>query len=309
MADSKLSALTALTAAGAAADDLALVSDMSGTPESKKMRYDALLDAILRVAAAGNVLTLDATGEKLIVRQRAGTPGTDEVQIYDDGSTSIILSKQDYLILGQNYGGGTLFGGNQNASRMYGGANGFTVDNTIGIGFTASTLLASQDAYLTRTAAGVLKANDWIQTGGRSRVNTASPVTNATDTMAAITGLSATLIAGRKYAGTLTLYVSTDVAAEGAKFDFDGGAATMTSFNAAVTGNVQAATPGTTVSSALATDLTFTALNGTGVNCIVISLDIVCNAGGTFIPRFAQVAHALGTLTVVAANLNLDDIP
>ena len=460
MPDSKLSALTALTAAGAAADDLALVSDMS-VPESKSMRYDALLDAILRVAAAADcVLTVDATNGKLVVRQRAGTPGTDEGQLSHTGSLLQIESKDgpihftiptagslqlvnsgglptlvdtangpatggyvafsnnvrlgnaggdwvvvDFLTLrlhtavkitwasddtelsraaakvvrfGSALDGHTLssvplppsqivadtnnyapgvaryYRLTTDASRTLTGlvagvdgeereiwnvgsfnlvlahqsgsstaANRFVCQNSLDL-----TILPGEMAYLrydgttarwrvfpeaviSRVAAGVLGmgTGTWLQQAGRSRVDTAAPVTNATDTMAAITGLSATLIAGRKYAGTMTLYVSTDVAAEGIKFDFDGGAATMTAFNAAVTGNVQAATAGVTVSAALATDITFTALTGTGVNCIVISFDLVCNAAGTFIPRFSQVAHALGTATVVAANLSLDDYP
>lgn len=150
----------------------------------------------------------------------------------------------------------------------------------------------------------------WIQnTAGLSRVATA--VTNATTTPAAITGLSATVIASRKYTGKLVLFASCPTAADGIIIDFDGGAATMTSFQAAVTSNVQGATLGTTVSSALATDINATALNGTGVNCIVIEFGFVVNAAGTFIPRVAKNADAGGATLTVAANsfMELQDAP
>lgn len=150
----------------------------------------------------------------------------------------------------------------------------------------------------------------WIQnTAGLSRVATA--VTNATTTPAAITGLSATVIASRKYTGKLVLFASCPTAADGIIIDFDGGAATMTSFQAAVTSNVQGATLGTTVSSALATDINATALNGTDVNCIVITFGFVVNAAGTFIPRVAKNADAGGATLTVAANsfMELQDAP
>jgi hypothetical protein len=333
MPDSKLSGLTALTAAGVAAIDLMLVSDMS-VPESKKMTMDTVLDGLLRVAAAADcVLTVDATNGKLVVRQRGGTPGTDELQISHDGTVGIVECKEGFLSIRspgtdntncvniQTAAGnavGAVVVGLGNSGGVALSAFGAAPANGIDLGADAvvawgpgSPLSGTQDTAMIRKAANVagMDTGDWFQQTGRSRVNTASPVTNATDTMAAITGLSATLIAGRKYAGTLTLFVSTDQAAEGVKFDFDGGAGTMTAFNAAVTSNVQGATAGVTVSAALATDITFTALNGTGVNCFVISFDLVCNAAGTFIPRFSQVAHASGTATIVAANLSLDDYP
>jgi len=184
------------------------------------------------------------------------------------------------------------------------------------LGLSTSPTATANDWSLLRLAAKVASIRDgstgggWLQnTGGLSRVD--SDVTNVTTTMANITGLSATLIAGRKYTGKLVLFASDVTAADGLKLDFDGGAATMTSFQAAVTGNVQGATAGTTVSTAIATDLNFTALNGTGVNCIEVTLAFVCNAAGTFIPRIAKDSDAGGATLTVAANsfLELQDAP
>lgn len=183
-------------------------------------------------------------------------------------------------------------------------------------GFSASVLSSNADVSFLRLAAKVLAVRDfdtgggWLQnTGGLSRV--ASAVTNVTTAMANVTGLSATLIAGRKYTGKLVLFASDVTAADGLKLDFDGGTATMTSFQAAITGNAQGATAGTVVSDAIATDLNFTALNGTGVNCIEVQIAFVCNAAGTFIPRIAKNADAAGATLTIAANsfMELQDAP
>src|SRR5438105_14232577 len=57
---------------------------------------------------------------------------------------------------------------------------------------------------------------------------TTSP-TNITATMANLTDLSLTLLAGAKYVGALVLFANNSTAAEGLQFDLGGGAATMTS--------------------------------------------------------------------------------
>lgn len=181
----------------------------------------------------------------------------------------------------------------------------------------SSTVLGdgTPDTGFSRLAAGVSKTTDgstgtgWLQqSAGRSRLT--ANATNATVTPANLTDLSLTLKAGRKYTGILRIRCSTDVAADGILFDFDGGTATMTSFAAGVVANVQGATAGVTVSTALGTDLTFTALSGTGDNWIDIAVTMVVNAAGTFIPRFAQNAHTTGTATVGAGSyLWLEDMP
>jgi hypothetical protein len=144
--------------------------------------------------------------------------------------------------------------------------------------------------------------------GGSGTVRLTANVTNATVTFSNLADLSVTLVAGRKYTGTLSLRCSDSVAADGIKFDFNGGTATMTTFNAGVTGNVQGATAGVTVSAALATAINFTAMNGTTDHWITFAVSLVCNAGGTFVPRFAQNAHSTGTATAALGGfLQLED--
>jgi hypothetical protein len=96
MANTAVSGFTALAAADAAAADLIPVIDVTetGAAKNKSSRLDALLDALLRIADAGDVVMLDATAGKLIVRQRGGTAGADEGQIYHDGARFVIDSGQ-----------------------------------------------------------------------------------------------------------------------------------------------------------------------------------------------------------------------
>jgi hypothetical protein len=130
------------------------------------------------------------------------------------------------------------------------------------------------------------------------RASLAADVTNATATMSNLTGLSLTVVAGGVYSGRAVFKCADSTAAEGIAFDFDGGAATMTAFAAGaglLTGGTTVAS--VTVSSALATDLVWTTI--TGETWLTVELSFTANAGGTFIPRFAQgTAHTSGTATV-----------
>ncbi len=179
---------------------------------------------------------------------------------------------------------------------------------------TGSCLLGGSAAAglhaVSNNVTGPGQAGWWFQNSGGSKRVATSDVTNATVTPTNITGISVTTIAGRKYAGRLVLFCSDSTAADGILFDFDGGTGTWTSFRAAITGNVQGATLGVTQSTAIATDLTATAMNGTGQHCIVIEFAGVANAAGTFIPRMAQNAHSTGTASVhVDSFMLMDDVP
>jgi hypothetical protein len=152
-----------------------------------------------------------------------------------------------------------------------------------------------------------MSSGDWFQqVPGRSRVT--ADVTNLTAVMAAITGLSATLIAGRSYTGRMVLKCSESVAAEGIRVDFDGGTATMTSFAAGAgvrTGGTRVIV--NEVSSALATDFDWSTI--TGETWIVFDITMVVNAAGTFIPRFSQSADLGGTVTVsLGSYMWLEDV-
>lgn len=143
---------------------------------------------------------------------------------------------------------------------------------------------------------------------GRARLT--ANATNGTTSFSSLSDLSLTLVAGRNYCGRLALRCSDSTAAEGLKVDFNGGTATMTAFNAGLTGNVQGATAGTTVSAALAAALNLTAMNGTGDHWLVFDVSLTVNAGGTFTPRFAQNSHSTGTATAAAGSyLWLEDSP
>lgn len=158
------------------------------------------------------------------------------------------------------------------------------------------------------TVTGLLTTNGFSRDAGTKRVS--ANVTNATATMADLTDLSVTLVAGRKYVGEMVVKCSDSTAAEGISFDFDGGTATMTSFAAGagvLTGGTTVAV--TTTSTAIATDLNWTTI--TGETWIIIKLSLVVNAGGTLIPRMCQgTAHSAGTATVnLGTFLRLEDAP
>jgi hypothetical protein len=170
------------------------------------------------------------------------------------------------------------------------------------IGFTGSATCGSGGrTVMTEVAAGVMgfssgatAANDaWVVDAGRSRIN--ADVTNATTTFAAMTGLTATLKAGRKYTGQLDIKCNNSTAGEGIKFDFNGGTATMTSFWAAASNPVGSTVAGTVIATSLSGAMNYTTL--TGENIIHLTFSLVVNAAGTFIPRFAENSTATGTAT------------
>lgn len=121
-------------------------------------------------------------------------------------------------------------------------------------------------------------------------------VTNATATFGNLSDLTQTVVAGRKYTGRLTIKCNDSVAAEGIKFDFNGGSATATAFWAAASESVGGTTVlGTVISTSLAGVINYTTI--TGETIIEIPFALTVNAGGTFIPRVAQNSHTAGTVT------------
>lgn len=275
-------------------------------------------------AQSGNFVEIqDSAGNvRFKISTNNGISAGGGIYIYDNSNNVVFSVDQFGVKVG--YAGGLFFGSLQRPTlsggsglQLYDSLHVLAANNSqIKWSSTSDGSSGSSDVGLSRVAAGVLHpsngstGNGWMQnTAGLSRV--ASDVTNVGTTMAAITGLTTTLLAGRKYTGKLVLFASDATAADGLKIDFDGGTATMTSFAAAVTANVQGATLGTSVSSAIATDITATALNGTAVNCIVIEFGFVCNAAGTFIPRQAKNSDAAGATLTIAANsfMEIQDAP
>ena len=252
------------------------------------------------------IVTLPAVGYRFDSTGKLTIPSAVTVQFGSTSSTIVGYSSGILELRGSSCGIGLSDGL---------GSGKIAVGNSH-FGFSSNVTNTAADVSFLRLAAKVVAIRDndtgggWLQnTGGLSRV--ASDVTNVTTTPANITGLSATLIAGRKYTGKLVLYASVGLAADGLLLDFDGGAGTMTSFQAGITGNAQGATLGVNVSTAIATDLTITAMSGTGVNVIEVTFAFVCNAAGTFIPRIAKNADAAGATLTIAANsfMELQDAP
>ena len=184
-----------------------------------------------------------------------------------------------------------------------------------GVFYLPTYLLLNGDTGFQRVAVNVIVVNNggstkaWLQnSAGRAR-NTAD-VTNATATMANLSDLTITLIAGRKYTGRAVVKCKNSVAAEGIQFDFNGGTATATAFWAAAGILASSGTDviGAPISASLAGAMTFTTI--TGETCILIEFSIVCNAAGTFIPRFAEATTVSGTATVeLGSYLWIEDMP
>lgn len=269
------------------------------------------------------------TAGKVIVRQNGGVAGTDELQLYDNGTDSFVHSKNAKLRLVAGDNDTRMFTDNAvltatglkawdgTSVKFQGDVNRLKVVS--GLQYTwdadATTISGTTDTGLKRVVATVVAPTDgssgagWIQnTAGESRVTT-SDVTNTTITPAAITGLSATLIAGRKYAGELVLYCNEATAADGLRIDFDGGSATMTSFIAQGYLSDDNGFQAIARVTALATDITNTLITGSTI--VVIKFAMVVNGAGTFIPRFAKEADAAGAALTVTVNshMTIRDVP
>lgn len=215
----------------------------------------------------------------------------------------------------------------QSSSQAPGGSRGVLITAGTGIFLTSgcgitwasssSEVGTGIDTGMVRAAAGVVGVTDgstgtgWIQnSAARSRVT--SDLTNATTTLSNVTGLSATVIAGRKYtSGRIKLWVENATAADGLKIDLDGGTATWTSFRATyVIYDTSAAGPLASGSvTAIATDIT--AATVTGAAWVEIEFAGVCNAAGTLIPRYAKNSDAAGANLTLRANsfMSLEDCP
>lgn len=132
----------------------------------------------------------------------------------------------------------------------------------------------------------------WNQWPGESTL--ASDQTSTSASLASTT-LSVSLVAGKTYTFQAELFLSDSTAADGAVIDFGGGTATATTFIAMVT----AFDTALNLSSRIATlSTTASASTFTGNGVFEVHGTIFVNAGGTFIPRFAQAVHTLGTLTL-----------
>lgn len=221
----------------------------------------------------------------------AGQDATDESGVAG-GNVVLAAGHGDQAVPGAETSGNAIL-------RVYSLAADAAIDavfSETGFLVPSAQVIGWADAYWSRLAAGVAAQSGWVTDPTGEKVLAAAG-TNATATLAT-TGLSATLKAGRTYAFTIVLFASDDQAAEGLKFDLDGGTATATAIQAFYTALATAATSFTAALSvtALATD--FDMATTTGVHKVVIEGTITVNAAGTFIPRFAQSSHTSGTATL-----------
>jgi hypothetical protein len=243
-----------------------------------------------------------------IVRKQGGTPGTQEVQIIHDGTDINFLNQVTTGNLNFGRGSATSLGYLTGSGWSVGPSGQYTWTGSGGAG-------ATRDAGLARLAASVIQPTNASSTGGwlqnsAGRARLSSAVTNATATMANLSGLSITLIAGRKYFGELMLFANNSAGTtEGLQIDFNGGTATMTSFEAGLAGAPVGATITTSTTTALATALSMSAVS-TNDQVYVVKFSLVCNAAGAFIPRVAEVSHTTGTVTVqLGSCIFVEDCP
>lgn len=275
-----------------------------------------------------SVVCQTSSTQPLKVRQAGGTAGTDELQIYHDGTAANYDNKQSggthvfgQIVTAQNpasaatpafnfstetttgiyqVGTGTLDIAVAGVREAAFGASGafFLLNNSARVLFGSGV-----DAGFKRVAAKVTASEDgsgnlaWHTQVGK--ICLAANVTNTNGTLAS-TNLSIAVIAGRSYQITAFLKLGNSTAAEGCKIDFDGGSATATTFEMAVLGTNGTITPGVTASTALATDLTFTST--TDPDYIYLQGFLKVNGGGTFILRFAENTSVVGTATLYAGS-------
>lgn len=164
---------------------------------------------------------------------------------------------------------------------------------------TSDAAAGTVDVGLGRAAAGVWKATNgtsgtgWVQNSA-GRATLASDYTNATTTFSNTT-LSVTVTSGRKYTFVVRAFGTDSTAADGAKFDFNGGTAAATNFRVHCT-LFDTALLFSTQATALATALSSATV--TGASMLECAGSFEPSGSGTFIVRAAQNAHTAGTLTL-----------
>lgn len=160
------------------------------------------------------------------------------------------------------------------------------------VGSGAQLLL---DAQVGGTSKASIDNNGLVKSGGFARVT--GDVTNATATMSNLTNLSVTVASGTKYTGTVQVFGVDSVGADGLAFDLGGGSCTFTDIEFGFAAQPTGSTLGTVTSTTATTAVTLTVVS-TSDAVYTLSFGFTCNAGGTFIPRFAQNSHSTGTATV-----------
>lgn len=274
-------------------------------------------------AAAGGSVTIttgaaarNASGNakggdiNLVTGAGIGTGSAGQILIPENPSTAPSIAFAGHT------GSGLYFNSAVGPEIIHNGSSAAFGNGTVQIGtgvLTGGTSTSASDVGLSRVAAGVYafgtgaaaNRNGWFQWYGECFV--ATDQTNATTTPQTST-CSITVTSGRKYAGTYVFHVADSTAADGVVIDFDGGTSTATNFRAFCTAVDSSAVLKTGPITALATDYSVATITGDGdIECKV---SFEPSSTGTFIPRFFQVAHTAGTLTLYrGSNGTLHDFP
>lgn len=270
----------------------------------------------------------------IIVRQKGGVAGTNEVQVSHTGTVVKVESKTgDIQIIVPSNATQTIRLLDNTGNRAAIVASGFQVGDgnswCMGaspalVGSSTGTFFGINNAafFLCPSGVGVPAFDGTVVgfqaiTGGVMRIrdganagawlqNTAGEATLAnafTDITGTLnnTNIALTVKAGRLYRIDGELVISNSVAAEGAQFDFNGGTATATNFFANFSSKAATApVVGNEISAALATVLNYTTVTGT--DYVRVGGFLKCNAGGTLVLRAAGNSHVTGTMTLGAGS-------
>jgi len=171
------------------------------------------------------------------------------------------------------------------------GANSFNVRAFGGVNYQLNT------GTFSITSGGTTVTID-ANTSIPESFSVASDQTTTSSTLGSTT-LSTTLTSSKSYTFEITLFVNDSTAADGVKIAFGGGAVTATTFRCQT---MITDTALLTSSQTTALTSTVTAATMTGNAFVKCSGFIKVNAGGTFIPQFAQNSHSTGTLTLYAGS-------
>lgn len=297
------------------------IGGSTGTVDNAALRSDGgggatlqASDVVISDPAAGVVTITTSSGAKIQLPANLLLAGTtaDFIKLGLPGFAILQIWKAD--------GSGYAIVDAERFRAQVGGSPSVVLSASIGVELASGRQVAfsadasdgtqAKDYGLGRVAPGVGADTDggsglgWRQWAGESHLG--ADATNATATLAT-TGLSCTVKTGRKYGFRCLLFVSDSTAAEGVKIDFGGGSAAATNFRAQAVGYDTALQISATL-----TSLTGTASAGTftGAGAVMIEGSFEPSSNGTFIPRFAQNTHVVGTLTLFrGSHLLMWDMP
>lgn len=261
----------------------------------------------LRVSVSGAIIT-NFTGTQISFQAGSlifsSTNGSSFYQAGFTGKTFQFKNSSATVVQTMSHDTGFLcIGKTSNPTAVLELAAGTATANTAPLKFTTGTSLTTPEVgaceYTTpqlffTNGGGQRQEIPQIQ---QSRVSTQFDKTTDT-TLAAITGLTATLVAGKVYKFEANLFIDADVVG-GSKFDLSGTAtATSVIYELVLIDNTSNANTITSRGTALASA---SGQAGTTAGFVKITGLIVVNGAGTLTPRFAQNA-SMGTSSVLAGS-------